>query len=106
MKYIPVSGEPFYRWEGDTLVLNILGQPNAGVDAIGYPSGSQLNVSVTAVPRFGRATDHMVAFLAREFEIDPSAIEVVHGRMNVNKLLRIHAPKKLPKLLRSLLKKN
>lgn len=104
MKYIPVSGEPFYRWEGDTLVLNILGQPNARVDVIGHPNGSQLNVSVTAVPRFGRATDHMVGFLAREFEVDSSVIEVVHGRMNVNKLLKIKSPKRLPKHLNSTLR--
>ncbi len=106
MKYIPVSGEPFFRWEGETLVINILGQPSAGVDAIGQPNGSQLNVSVTAVPRFGRATDHMVVFLAQEFGVDTSAIKVIHGRMNVNKLLRIHAPQKIPKVLRSLLKKH
>jgi uncharacterized protein YggU (UPF0235/DUF167 family) len=38
----------------------------------------------------------MVAFLAKEFDVDPSAIDVVHGRMNVNKLLRIKAPNQLP----------
>jgi uncharacterized protein (TIGR00251 family) len=96
MKYIPETGEPFFRWDGDTLVVNILGQPNAKLDAIGKPKGSQLKVSVTAVPRLGRATDHMVVFLAKTFGVNPSAIEVVHGRMNVNKLLRIKAPQKLP----------
>jgi len=96
MKYVPEFGEPFFRWDGDTLVVNILGQPNAKMDAIGKPKGSQLKVSVTAVPRLGRATDHMVAFLAKSFGVDTAAIEVVHGRMNVNKLLRIKAPQKLP----------
>jgi uncharacterized protein YggU (UPF0235/DUF167 family) len=37
-----------------------------------------------------------VAFLAKAFGVDVAAIEVVHGRMNVNKLLRIKAPQKLP----------
>ncbi len=96
MKYIPEFGEPFFRWEGDTLVVNILGQPNANLDAIGKPKGSQLKVSVTAAPKLGRATDHMVVFLAKTFGVNTSAIEVVHGRMNVNKLLRINAPQKLP----------
>ena len=96
MKYIPGFGEPFFNWDGDTLVVNILGQPNAKMDTIGKPKGSQLKVSVTAVPRLGRATDHMVAFLAKSFGVDTAAIEVVHGRMNVNKLLRIKAPQKLP----------
>jgi uncharacterized protein (TIGR00251 family) len=87
---------PFFWWEDDTLVVNILGQPSAGRDAIGKPKGAQLKVSVTAAPRLGRATDHMVRFLAEEFGVHPSAIEVVFGRFNVNKQLRIKAPSKLP----------
>ena len=88
--------QPFYTWEGDTLVLNILGTPNAKRDAIGKVKGHQLCVSVTAVPRAGRATDHMVRFLAEEFGVSVGDIQVVYGRMNVNKQLRIKAPRQLP----------
>ena len=91
--------KPFFTWEGDTLVLNILGTPNANRDAIGRVKGHQLCVSVTAVPRAGRATDHMVRFLAAEFEVAIGDIEVVFGRMNVNKQLRIKAPKRLPAVI-------
>lgn len=86
----------FYHWDGDVLVLNILGTPGASKDAIGKPKGQQLKVSVTAAPRLGRATDHMVRFLAREFGVAPSAIDVVFGRKNVNKQLRITFPTRLP----------
>ncbi|OYX32586.1 MAG: hypothetical protein B7Z03_01995, partial [Hydrogenophilales bacterium 32-62-9] len=86
----------FFYWEGETLVLNILGKPSAKQDAIGKPYGHQLKVSVTAAPRAGRATDHMVRFLAGEFGVAASDIEVVFGRMNVNKQLRIQSPKRLP----------
>jgi uncharacterized protein len=88
--------KPFYTWDGDTLVLNILGTPNAKRDAVGKVKGSQLCVSVTAVPRAGRATDHMVRFLADEFGVSVGDIQVVFGRMNVNKQLRITSPKRLP----------
>src|SRR5512136_1537999 len=91
--------KPFYTWEGDTLVLNILGTPNAKKDAIGKVKGHQLCVSVTEVPRAGRATDHMVRFLAREFGVSIGDIQVVFGRMNVNKQLRIKAPKRLPAVI-------
>ncbi|WP_372827852.1 DUF167 domain-containing protein [Polaromonas sp.] len=86
----------FYKWEGDVLVLNILGTPGASKNAIGKPKGHQLKVCVTAAPRLGKATDHMVRFLAAEFGVSPSAIEVVFGRKNVNKQLRIKGPSKLP----------
>jgi len=86
----------FFYWDGETLVLNILGKPSAKQDAIGKPYGHQLKVSVTAAPRAGRATDHMVRFLAAEFGVAAGDIEVVFGRMNVNKQLRIKSPKRLP----------
>ncbi|UCV05703.1 DUF167 domain-containing protein [Dechloromonas denitrificans] len=88
--------DSFCAWDGETLVLNILGQPNANRDAIGKPKGKQLQVSVTAAPVAGRATDHMVRFLAGEFAVSPAAVTVVFGRFNINKQLRIRAPQNLP----------
>lgn len=89
----------FCAWDGDTLVLNVLGKPNAGKDAIGKPIGKQLNISVTEVPVAGRATDHMVRYLAGQFGVKVTDVEVVFGRFNVNKQLRIRAPKKLPAVI-------
>jgi uncharacterized protein (TIGR00251 family) len=72
-----------------------LGTPGASRDAIGKVKGHQLKVRVTEVPRVGRATDHMVRFLAEEFGVARTDIEVVFGRKNVSKQLRIKAPKLL-----------
>ncbi|MBU1264770.1 MAG: DUF167 domain-containing protein [Gammaproteobacteria bacterium] len=93
------AAKSFFYWEGETLVLNILGKPSAKNDVIGKPYGHQLKVSVTAAPRAGKATDHMVRFLAGEFGVVTSDIEVVFGRMNVNKQLRIKSPKRLPAVI-------
>ncbi len=98
-KQSSTSQQSAFAWDEGTLVLNILGFPNAKQDAIGKIQGNQLNVSVTAVPRAGRATDHMVRFLAEEFDVPASSISVVFGRMNVNKQLRITAPKRLPAVI-------
>ncbi len=90
------TGDSFFAWDGDTLIVNILGKPAASKDAIGKPMGTQLKVSVTAQPKDGRATDHMLRFLAPQFGVSVADIEVVFGRENVNKQLRIKAPTKLP----------
>jgi hypothetical protein len=90
------SKDAVFTWEGNILILNILGKPSSKLDAIGKIKGNQLKVSVTAAPISGRATDHMVRFLANEFGVATSDIDVVFGRMNVNKQLRIKAPKRLP----------
>jgi uncharacterized protein (TIGR00251 family) len=89
----------FCGWDGETLVLNVLGKPSANRDAIGKAKGKQLNISVTAAPIAGRATDHMVRFLAKEFEVSVNDIAVVFGRFNVNKQLRIKSPKRLPAVI-------
>ncbi|OGS96164.1 MAG: hypothetical protein A3H31_09525 [Gallionellales bacterium RIFCSPLOWO2_02_FULL_57_47] len=89
----------FCAWDGETLVLNILGTPSAKLDAIGKVKGNQLKVSVTATPVAGRATDHMVRFLAKEFGVASKDIEVVFGRFNVNKQLRIKSPRNLPSVI-------
>ncbi len=90
-------------WDGDTLVLNILGKPSAKQDVIGKVKGNQLKISVTAAPVGGKATDHMVKFLAGEFGVTGRDIEVVFGRLNVNKQLRIKAPKIFPPVIRKYL---
>lgn len=95
----------FCYWEDDVLVLNVLGTPSAKRDVIGKTKGNQLKISVTAAPVAGRATDHMVAFLAKEFAVKKSDIEVVFGRMNINKQLRIRAPQKLPAVIEKFLRK-
>ena len=86
----------YYEWDGDVLVLNILGTPSAKRDAIGKPKGNQLKVSVTAAPVAGKATDHMVRFLAKEFDVSVKDIEVVYGRESIHKQLRISALTQMP----------
>jgi uncharacterized protein (TIGR00251 family) len=95
----PKKMSSFCVWDGDTLILNVLGTPGAKQDVIGKVKGNQLKISVTEAPRAGRATDHMVRFLAKEFDVPTADIEVVFGRMNINKQLRIKAPKKLPSVI-------
>ena len=90
------TGDTFFGWDGEVLVLNVLGKPSASKDAIGKPKGTQLKISVTAAPKDGKATDYMVRFLAPLFGVTVADIEVVFGQENVNKQLRIRAPKKLP----------
>jgi uncharacterized protein (TIGR00251 family) len=90
---------PFYHWEGDILVLNILGRPRSGCDAILGVCGHQLEVSVTAIPRRAGATAHMMRFLAGEFGVAVEDIEVVFGLKNVNKQIRVRAPRQLPPMI-------
>ncbi|WP_407899602.1 DUF167 domain-containing protein [Ferrigenium sp. UT5] len=88
--------DSFCKWDGDTLVLNILGRPRAKRDKIGKVKGKQLEIHVAEDPVRGKATGHLVDFLADEFGVGRSEVTVVFGTYNVNKQVRIHAPQKLP----------
>jgi len=89
----------FCAWDGDVLVLNVLGTPSSKQYVIGNPKGNQLKISVTAAPVAGKATDHMVKFLAGIFDVSTKEISVVFGRMDVNKQLRINSPMSLPTVI-------
>lgn len=95
--------DAFCAWDGDTLVLNILGTPSAKKNVIGKVKGHQLKVSVTAAPTNGKATDHMVKFLAPIFSVSAKDIQVVFGRFSINKQLRIKSPKQLPNVIEKFL---
>ena len=90
----------WFWWEDEVLVFNILGKPSAKITKIGKPLGNQLKISVSAAPVNGKATDHLVKFLAGEFAVKARNIEVVFGRMNVNKQLRVTKPQKLPSVFK------
>jgi hypothetical protein len=81
------------------LVLNVLGRPSAKQTAIGKVIGRQLEIHVAERPVRGRATAHLVRFLAAEFGVAEEAITVVFGVYNVNKQLRIKAPNRLPAVI-------
>jgi len=106
VSFHPKNMKTFYAWDDDVLVLNILGTPSAKKDAIGKPRGNQLKISVTAAPVAGRATDYMVKWLAKEFGVNKNDIEVVFGRMNVNKQIRVKCPSKLPKVIEKMERRN
>ena len=80
-------------------MLNILGRPRANRARVGKVIGHQLEVYVAENPVRGRATAHLVRYLAGRFEVSEGAITVVFGVYNVNKQLRIKAPKALPAVI-------
>ncbi|MDH2915444.1 MAG: DUF167 family protein [Gallionella sp.] len=94
-----ISLVSFCGWDGDTLVLNILGRPRAKKTKFGKVIGHQLEIHVAEQPVRGKATAHLVRFLAEEFDVAETAITVVFGVYNVNKQLRVTAPRRLPAVI-------
>jgi len=87
---------PWYRWDGDTLVLDIHVQPKASRDEIAGEHGDRLKVRITAPPVDGKANQHLVAFLAKLCGVPRSRVELVSGTSGRSKQLRIESPVQLP----------
>lgn len=90
-----MSDHPWYRWEGDTLILRILTQPRASRDAISGPHGDRLKIRITAPPVEGAANQHLRRFLAKTFRVGVSHVELISGHNARQKCFAIHGPRQL-----------
>jgi uncharacterized protein (TIGR00251 family) len=87
----------WFRWEGDDLILCLRIQPNASRDAFLGPYGEQAyKVTLTAAPVDGKANAQLIKFLAKQFDLPRSRVEMLTGGSSRNKRLRLKSPNKLP----------
>jgi uncharacterized protein (TIGR00251 family) len=88
----------WHRWDGADLVLTLRVQPRASRDEL-RRDGARLKARITAPPVDGAANAHLLRFLAAEFGVAPSRVELVRGATGREKVVRISAPKQLPDAL-------
>ncbi|MGH8355058.1 MAG: DUF167 family protein [Pseudomonas sp.] len=89
---------PFYRWDGDDLILDCHLQPKASRDEFAGLHGERLKIRLTAPPVEGKANAQLLAFLAAAFGVAKSQVKLESGELNRQKRVRIHQPKHLPTL--------
>ena len=73
------------------IVLKVYLQPKASKNEIVGPYRDGIKVRVTAVPVEGRANEALLQFLAKEFGVTPSSVEIVRGHRSREKIIRIAA---------------
>lgn len=72
----------------ETIIKVYLQTKSSGNEIVGaFRDG--IKVRVTAPPIEGRANKALVRFLAKEFEISPSCIEIIRGHQSREKTVRI-----------------
>lgn len=86
----------FYQWKEGNLELNIKAQPKASKDEFCEVLGDSIKLRITAPPVDGKANQHIIRFLAKQFGVSRSMVEFLSGEMARYKRFRINAPKKLP----------
>lgn len=89
--------------ERDALLLHLYIQPRSNKDHIAGTHGYEIKVAIMAQPVDGKANDHLISFLAKEFGVAKSCVTLKKGKLGRHKQIRIYKPKKLPKVIAHLL---
>jgi uncharacterized protein (TIGR00251 family) len=75
----------------EEVILKVYLQPKSSKNEIVGPFRDGIKVKVTAPPMEGKANDGLIRFLAKEWQIPASDIEIVRGHHSREKTLRISA---------------
>jgi hypothetical protein len=86
----------FYRWDNDSLILNIRVQPRASRTELAEIIGDEIKLRLTSAPVDGKANAQLIAYLAKTFGVAKSGISIISGEKGKNKRVRIQQPAKLP----------
>jgi uncharacterized protein (TIGR00251 family) len=85
-----------YRWQSSDLVLFRRIQPGALKDTFGDSTVDRVKILITAPPIDGKANQHLIKFLSRQFKTPQSDIWIESGVGSRNKRIRICSPARLP----------
>ncbi len=93
---------PPCRRNGEDLHLTLRVQPRASKDEL-LIHGNGLKARITAPPVDGKANEHLVRFLAKEFGVAKSQVELVRGQTSREKQFVIRAPARIPALIEEMI---
>ncbi|HXX35077.1 MAG TPA: DUF167 domain-containing protein [Thermodesulfobacteriota bacterium] len=71
------------------IILKVYLQPRSSKNEVVGPYRDGIRVKVTAPPIEGKANEALVKFLAKEFKISPSSVEILRGHHSREKIIRI-----------------
>ena len=91
----------FYEWNHDDLILRIKVQPKASKDELCEAMGNCLKVRITAPPVDGKANQHLIKFLAKQFKVSKSQVKLLSGDIGREKRLKISSPNFLPAFIQN-----
>lgn len=82
----------FFEEKNGCVVLNVRVVPRAAKDSIQGVLGDALKVRIQSPPIEGRANAHLIGFLAKQWDVPRTSIEILSGEAGRNKRIRISAP--------------
>jgi uncharacterized protein (TIGR00251 family) len=86
----------WYRWDRDTLLVDILVSPRASRNQVAGVQDGRLKLKVTGAPVEGKANAAVAVYLAKAFGVPRSQVTLVSGLRGRKKRLAVSSPRRLP----------
>jgi uncharacterized protein (TIGR00251 family) len=86
----------WYRWQNETLILDVSVQPRASRDEIVGSLGDRLKIRLTAPPVDGKANQQLLKYLAALCGVGRKQVRLLSGAGSRTKCVAICAPRILP----------
>jgi len=86
----------WYRWQKDTLLLNIHLHPGAKINEVIGILDDHLRIRIKSPPIDGKANKELIAMLARDFDTKKAQVRINSGKSGRDKLIEIQSPATLP----------
>ena len=96
MSASPEAESKCFRWDGETLVLEIRLQPRASGNALVGVSNGRLRIRVSAPPVDNAANETMIALVAKEFGVAKSRVRLLAGAGRRDKRVAVKEPRRHP----------
>lgn len=77
------------------IILQIKVTPNASKNEILGFEGEVLRVKIKGVPEKGKVNKELIKFLAKEFQVAQSEIQILSGKTSRNKKIKIEGDPKI-----------
>ena len=73
----------------EDIILKVYLQPKSSKNEVVGPYRDGIKIKVTAQPIEGKANEALIKFLAKEFKIPPSSIEILQGHHGREKIIKV-----------------
>jgi uncharacterized protein len=92
----------FYQWQDKDLMLKLHVQPRAKENSITGIHDDMLKLKIKSPPVNNKANKEITSYLANEFNVTKSNIELVSGPLHRDKRFLIKEPKVMPEWFKEL----
>lgn len=89
--------------QGEDILLRLYIQPKASRDNIVGLHGEEVKIAITAPPIDGKANQHLIKYLAKQFKVAKQSVIVEKGELARHKQVRICSPAVVPSTILELI---